>query len=74
MSRPIVPSEGSEAFAAWREAQGLSRAEAAQALGCSYFWVRLIELGRRPGDVLQLLIESQTGIPPEAWERPAEAA
>ena len=61
-----------KALVEWREREGLSRSEAADVFGCTYYWIRLIEdHGRRPGKTLRRFIEAQTHIAEEHWQEVA---
>ena len=67
-------SPGAAALREWRERLGLERSQVAEMLGCTYYHVRLIELGERnPGGALQKVIAGVTGISSDLWSA-SEAA
>lgn len=65
-----------ERLAAWRAAEGISQAKAAERVGCSVDMYASIERGRRrPGRRLAHAIEDIAGVRSVAWDEDgAEAA
>lgn len=77
-AKPSIPktgpklSQGSLLFRAWRKRSGLTQFEAAKALDFTDSKVSPFELGfRRPNLAVAIHIEKVTGIPAEAWLKPA---
>lgn len=66
---------GGQELGAWRAKYGLSRAELADRLGVTRYWIHSLELdGKAPSESLRKLIRHECAIPPEAWDIPAEDA